>query len=107
MRLAEAAPAARRRERPPAWVEGAMTEREGDGSTTLNTVCPVCGAAIDPEVPPVNLSDEVHPRILRVCGGDCADIAIADAERYLAAAAGNRTADQPDDRPVVGDEGPA
>ena len=82
-------------------------ERDGDGTTILNTVCPVCGAAIDPEVPPVNLSDELHPRILRVCGGDCADLATADAERYLAAAAVNRCADAPDDRPVVGDEGRA
>jgi hypothetical protein len=82
-------------------------EREADESSTLNTVCPVCGAAIDAEVPPVNLSDEVHPRILRVCSSDCADLALMDSERYLAAAAENRPADAPDDRPVIGDEGRA
>ncbi len=73
-------------------------------ATTLNTVCPVCGSPIDPELPPVNLSDDSHPRVLRVCGVGCGEIVVSDVERYLIAARQSRAAHDVDGVPLVDDE---
>ncbi len=78
---------------------------DGPADSVLNTICPVCGATVDPELPPVNLSDPEHARMMRICSLDCADLALLDPEHYLEAAAQNQVADDPEDRPVALDPG--
>lgn len=69
---------------------------------TWNTICPVCGSAIRPEMALVELArlseghqhqDEVH-RAIRLCSKRCAGIAEKSPQKYQAAAMSNSVADE-------------
>ena len=67
---------------------------------TLNTICPVCGSPIRPDMPLVELAhvseghqhqDEAH-RCIRLCSKQCAETAAKSPQKYQAAAASNSVA---------------
>ena len=67
---------------------------------TWNTICPVCGSPIRPELALVELAavseghqhqDHVHRRI-RLCSKKCAETAERSPQKYQAAAASNSVA---------------
>ncbi len=71
----------------------AITTRP-EPSRILNSVCPVCGAGISPDMPSV----ELHPGskrhglsvLVRVDCGKCGDAAARQPDRYLEAAVINQ-----------------
>ena len=67
---------------------------------TWNTICPVCGSPIRPELPLVELApvseghqhqDHAH-RGIRLCSKECAETAERSPQKYRAAAASNSVA---------------
>lgn len=65
----------------------------------VNTICPVTGLAVDPTIPPVEVTiDIVHPPMIVLIGVSNAEAAkrvAADPERFAAAARNNREARDP------------
>jgi predicted nucleic acid-binding Zn ribbon protein len=67
---------------------------------TWNTICPVCGSAIRPEMALVELAhvSEGHhhrdqaQRSIRLCSKECAETAERSPQKYQAAAASNSVA---------------
>jgi YHS domain-containing protein len=64
---------------------------------TWNTICPVCGSPIRPEMALVELEGHQHQdqaqRGLRLCSKECAETAARSPQKYQAAASSNSVAE--------------
>lgn len=94
-----AQPATTAKSEPTPAAPAAAQPTEAATAKAINTICPVTGLAVDPSIPPVEVTiDIVSPPMVVLIGVNNAEAAkrvAADPERFAAAARNNREARSP------------